>query len=132
MSIPLQHAKIRRMLSYSVTEKLSHTFELGPIRPPSEAYSLLIRATRNCPWNRCQFCPIYKGSKFGLRSVEEIIKDIEAAKAISEGIKEIAWKTGHGNELIEVAAMLSNQLQYGQCVHNVALWLGTGGKSAFL
>jgi radical SAM superfamily enzyme YgiQ (UPF0313 family) len=120
------------MLSYSVTEKLSHTFELGPIRPPSEAYSLLIRATRNCPWNRCQFCPIYKGSKFGLRSVEEIIKDIEAAKAISEGIKEIAWKMGHGNKLIEVAAMLSNQLQYGQCVHNVALWLGTGGKSAFL
>jgi len=132
LPIPLQHAKIRRMLSYSVTEKLSHTFELGPIRPPSEAYSLLIRATRNCPWNRCQFCPVYKGSKFGLRSVEEIIKDIEAAKAISEGIKQIAWKMGYGNKLIEVAAMLSNQLQYGQCVHNVALWLGTRGKSAFL
>jgi radical SAM superfamily enzyme YgiQ (UPF0313 family) len=132
LPITLQYAKIRRMLSYSVTEKLSQTFELGPIRPPSEAYSLLIRVTRNCPWNRCQFCPIYKGSKFELRAVEEIIKDIEAAKAISEGIKEIAWKTGHGNKLIEVAAMLSNQLQYGQCVHNVALWLGTGGKSAFL
>jgi len=116
----------------SVTEKLSQTFELGPIRPPSEAFSLLIRATRNCPWNRCQFCPIYKGSKFELRSVEEVIKDIEAAKAISEGIKEIAWNTGHGNKLIEVAAMLSNQLQYGQCVHNVARWLATGGKSAFL
>ena len=132
MSIPLQHAKIRRMLSYSVTEKLGHTFELGPIRPPSEAYSLLIRATRNCPWNRCQFCPVYKGSKFGLRPVNEIIKDIEAVKAISEGIKEIAWKMGYGNTVREVAAMLSNQLQYGQCVHNVALWLGTGGKSAFL
>jgi len=132
LPIPLQYAKIRRMLSYTVTEKLSQSFELGPIRPPSEAYSLLIRATRNCPWNRCQFCPIYKGSKFGLRSVEEIIKDIEAAKAISEGIKEIAWKMGYGNKLIEVAAMLSNQLQYGQCMHNVVLWLGTGGKSAFL
>ncbi len=132
MPIPLQYAKIRRMLSSTVTEKLSQTFELGPIRPPSEAYSLLIRATRNCPWNRCQFCPIYKGSKFELRSVEEIIKDIEAAKAISEGLKEIAWKTGHGNKVIEVAAMLSNQPQYGQCVHNVARWLATGGKSAFL
>jgi radical SAM superfamily enzyme YgiQ (UPF0313 family) len=120
------------MLSYTVTEKLSHTFELGPIRPPSEAYSLLIRATRNCPWNRCQFCPIYKGRKFELRSVEEIIKDIEAVKAISEGLKEIAWKTGYGNKVLEVAAMFSNQPQYGQCVHNVALWLGTGGNSAFL
>jgi radical SAM superfamily enzyme YgiQ (UPF0313 family) len=132
LPVPLQHAKIHRMLSYSVTEKLSHTFELGPIRPPSEAYSLLIRATRNCPWNRCQFCPIYKGSKFELRSVEEIIKDIEAVEAISEGIKEIAWKTGHGDKVREIAAMLSNQLQYGQCVHNVARWLATRGKSAFL
>jgi hypothetical protein len=129
---PLQHAKIRRMSSYSVTEKLSHTFELGPIRPPSEAYSLLIRVTRNCPWNRCQFCPVYKGSKFGLRSVKEIIRDIEAAKAISEGIKELAWKMGHGNRVSEVAATLYNQPQRGQCVHNVALWLGTRGKSAFL
>jgi len=120
------------MLNHTVTEKLSQTFELGPIRPPSEANSLLIRATRNCPWNRCQFCPIYKGSKFELRSVEEIIKDIEAAKAISEGINEMAWKMGRGDNVIEVAAMLANQLQYGQCVYNVARWLATGGKSAFL
>ena len=132
MSISPNRAKIHRMLSYSVTEKLNRTFELGPIRPPSEAYSLLIRATRNCPWNRCLFCPIYKGRKFELRSVEEIIKDIEAAKAISEGIKEIAWKMGYGNKVLEVAAMLANQPQYGQSVHNVALWLATGGESAFL
>ncbi|MBA7497060.1 hypothetical protein ES702_07669 [subsurface metagenome] len=132
MPTPLQHAKIRRMSSYSVTEKLSHTFELGPIRPPSEAYSLLIRATRNCPWNRCQFCPVYKGSKFGLRSVEDIIKDIEAVKAISEGIKELAWKMGHGNRVSEVAATLYNQPQRGQCVSHVAQWLWTGGRSAFL
>ena len=132
MPIPLQHAKIRLMLSHSVTEKLSQAFELGPIRPPSEAYSLLIRATRNCPWNRCQFCSVYKGSKFELRPVDEILRDIEAAKAISEGMKEIGWKMGYGNRVREVAAMLSNQPQYGQCLHNVALWLGTGGKSAFL
>lgn len=132
MSIPLQHAKIRRMLSYSVTEKLSHTFELGPIRPPSEAYSLLIRATRNCSWNRCQFCPVYKGSKFELRPVGEIMKDIEAIEAISEGIKEMAWKMGYGGRVREVAAMFSNQPQYGQCVCHVALWLGTRGKTAFL
>ena len=132
MPIPLQYAKMRRMLDYTVTEKLRQTFELGPIRPPSEANSLLIRATRNCPWNRCQFCPIYKGSKFELRSVEEIIKDIEAVEAISEGIKEIARRTGRGDKVREEAAMLSNQLQYGQCVHNVARWLATRGKSAFL
>jgi len=120
------------MLDNSVTEKLSHTFELGPIRPPSEAYSLLIRATRNCPWNRCLFCPVYKGTKFELRPVEEVIKDIEAVEAISEGMKEIARQMGYSGQLTEMASMFSNQLQYGQCVHNVALWLATGGKSAFL
>lgn len=120
------------MLSYSVTEKLSHVFELGPIRPPSEAHSLLIRATRNCPWNRCQFCPVYKGTKFELRTVAEIIKDIEAVRAISEGIKEMAWRMGYGDNVREVAATLCNQTQYGPCVSHVALWLGTTGKTAFL
>jgi radical SAM superfamily enzyme YgiQ (UPF0313 family) len=120
------------MLSYSVTEKLSHTFELGPIRPPSEAYSLLIRATRNCPWNRCRFCPVYKGSKFELRPVGEIIRDIEAVKVISEGIKEAAWKMGYGDNVREVAAMLCNQSQYGPCVSHVAFWLAIRGKTAFL
>ncbi len=32
-------------------------FEQGPIRPPNEAQSLLLRFTRNCPWNQCEFCP---------------------------------------------------------------------------
>ena len=27
--------------------------ELGPIRPPSESQSLLIRVTRGCHWNKC-------------------------------------------------------------------------------
>ncbi len=27
-------------------------FELGPIRPPSEAYSLLLRINRGCGWNK--------------------------------------------------------------------------------
>lgn len=35
-------------------------FEQGPIRPPNEARSLLLRITRNCPWNQCLFCPVYK------------------------------------------------------------------------
>jgi hypothetical protein len=38
---------------FSLIEKLEeYSFEIGPIRPPSEggSYSLLIRVTRNCPW----------------------------------------------------------------------------------
>jgi radical SAM superfamily enzyme YgiQ (UPF0313 family) len=120
------------MLDYSTAEKLGHVFELGPIRPPSEAYSLLIRATRNCPWNRCQFCPVYKGAKFELRPAAEIVRDIEAARTISEGIREMAWKMGYGDKVREVAATLFNQPEYGQCACNVAPWLATGGRTAFL
>jgi radical SAM superfamily enzyme len=52
-------------------------FEQGVIRPPSEANSLLLRVTRNCPWNRCLFCPAYKGTVFSRRSVAEIKEDID-------------------------------------------------------
>ncbi|MBT3258959.1 MAG: radical SAM protein [Deltaproteobacteria bacterium] len=52
-------------------------FEQGVIRPPSEANSLLVRVTRNCPWNRCLFCPAYKGTVFSRRSVAEIKEDID-------------------------------------------------------
>jgi radical SAM superfamily enzyme YgiQ (UPF0313 family) len=120
------------MLNYLVTQKLSHTFELGPIRPPSEAYSLLIRATRNCPWNRCRFCPVYKGTKFELRTVDQIIRDIAAVEAITEGIKEVAWQGGYGDRVREVAATFCDQAQYGPCVCHVGQWLATGGKTAFL
>jgi len=71
---------------------IAPSFELGPIRPPSEAYSLLIRVTRNCPWNRCKFCRTYKGEKFQLRPVEEIKQDIKTARAIQDKIKEAESK----------------------------------------
>lgn len=54
-------------------------FELGPIRPVDEADSLLIRTTRGCPWNRCEFCVNYKSMRFSMRSVDEIKQDIVAA-----------------------------------------------------
>jgi radical SAM superfamily enzyme YgiQ (UPF0313 family) len=53
-------------------------FEQGPIRPPSEAESLLIRITRNCPWNHCTFCPVYKGAKFSVRPADHVKQDIDA------------------------------------------------------
>jgi len=55
-------------------------YELPPFRPPSEAYSLLLRVTRGCPWNRCRFCGMYKSMRFQKRSVEEIKGDIDKAR----------------------------------------------------
>lgn len=110
---------------------MTESFELGPIRPPSEAYSLLIRATRNCPWNRCRFCDTYKGTKFELRPVEDIKKDIIAAKAIYEEIKTLAWKSGYADRVSEVAAMVYDRPP-NDSYRNVALWMYAGGTSAFL
>jgi radical SAM superfamily enzyme YgiQ (UPF0313 family) len=69
-------------------------FEQGPIRPPSEAYSLLIRVTRNCPWNQCTFCPVYKGTKFSRRLVEDVKKDIDAVFEGVETIRKLADEEG--------------------------------------
>ena len=54
-------------------------YEHPPFRPPSEAYSLLLRVTRGCPWNRCRFCGMYKSMKFQKRPVQELKDDIDAA-----------------------------------------------------
>ncbi len=107
------------------------SYKLGPIRPPSEAYSLLLRVTMNCPWNRCKFCHTYKERKFQLRTVEELKQDINTAKAISDQIREIAWKSGNGGRVREVAAKVLND-SIDESVRNVALWLYAGGENVFL
>ncbi|HUJ68661.1 MAG TPA: radical SAM protein [Syntrophorhabdales bacterium] len=62
-------------------------YEQGVIRPPSEAASLLVRVSRNCPWNQCVFCPAYKGTKFSKRTVDEVKKDIDVMAAEHRGVR---------------------------------------------
>lgn len=51
--------------------------DLPPFRPPSEAFSYLIRVVRGCNWNRCAFCSMYKNVRFEQRPKEEIMRDID-------------------------------------------------------
>ena len=123
----------RSLYMIAPPERLNvYSFEQGPIRPPSEARSLLIRATRNCPWNRCEFCDAYKGTKFELRDVQEIKKDIEMAKAIDDEIISAAWRLGYGGRVKEVAAMIYSNPLYSSCVRSIALRLYFGEGTAFL
>ncbi len=115
----------------ALTEQVPDFFELGPIRPPSEAYSLLIRTTRNCPWNRCKFCHTYKGEKFQLRPVAEIKQDILAVKAIQDRLKEISEHSDYGGNVKEIARVILNNPP-NQAYFNVALWLYAGGENVFL
>ncbi len=109
-------------------------FEQGPIRPPSEAYSLLLRVTRNCPWNRCEFCHTYKGKKFSLRTVEEVKKDIDTVQEIVSEVKALSWVHGFGGEITAplVNLLLQNSPHYPEGFRSVALWLYGGGKTVFL
>jgi radical SAM superfamily enzyme YgiQ (UPF0313 family) len=49
------------------------------IRPPSEAYSMIIQVTVGCSHNMCTFCGTYKGQKFRIKDMATIKKDIDEA-----------------------------------------------------
>ncbi len=109
-------------------------FEQGPIRPPSEAYSLLLRVTRNCPWNRCEFCHTYKNEKFSLRTVEEVKRDIDVIQGIASEIRSLSWRYGFGGEITVslVNLILEDPRHQDDGFRSVALWLYEGGKNVFL
>jgi len=100
---------------------MANEFEIGPIRPPSEAESLLLRITRNCPWNKCKFCTLYKKHRFSVRSVDEIKADIDQVALyrsnISDGIPENLYE-------------LPNDTM--QRYLHVMQWMASGEESVFL
>lgn len=108
-------------------------YEIGPIRPPNEAYSLLLRFTRNCPWNQCTFCHVYKKRKFEKRSLEEIKKDIDTVKAIQDDIVNLSLKKGFEGKITEpLAEQIFSDSNYNECYRGVAVWLYFGGNNVFI
>jgi len=73
--------------------RLEKTFEQGPIRPPSEANSLFLRVNRNCAWNKCLFCPVYKNETFSLRKREDVLFDIDMLSECIRIIKSVQKET---------------------------------------
>jgi radical SAM superfamily enzyme YgiQ (UPF0313 family) len=54
-------------------------YEGNMIRPPSEAYSILLQATVGCSHNKCTFCGAYKGERFKIKPDAIIEADIDFA-----------------------------------------------------
>jgi hypothetical protein len=107
--------------------------EQGPIRPPSESKSLLLRLTRNCPWNRCSFCPVYKGTKFSRRSVAEIKTEIDQLNKIVNDIRNISSRLGFAGKITgTVISHIYPSKDYGAIYRHVAHWLYFGEGSVFL
>ncbi len=108
-------------------------FEQGPIRPPSEAKSLLIRLTRGCPWNKCAFCPTYRNTKFSIRTVEEVKDDIRTAAAAAEKIHALSRDCGEGGQVTDrLLHTLWGHWTADGVLSSVAAWLYFGGESVFL
>jgi len=113
---------------------MNNYYEQGPIRPPSEATSLLIRVTRNCPWNKCAFCHTYRGSKFELRRVDEVKKDIQTMKDIADEIIGLSWKCGEGGQVTKnvLRHIYNSKDFYDDYIYSLAVWLYFGGENVFL
>ena len=111
-------------------------FRIGPIRPPSEANSLLIQVTNGCTWNKCRFCQLYRHTKFKAYSADSIRADIDNIAYWAErvrryerpGVSAFAW------DLEGINAELSNMTDADdqQCMYTVANWLVGGGENVFL
>ena len=116
----------------------NYRFETGVYRPPSEGgnYSLLVRFTRNCPWNRCTFCAMYKTEKFEIRPVAEIKQDIDAMAAIAQDLQHLSMELGHGRAIDREAAIALMtrvpELNYHQGFVMLFNWLVSGSPTVFL
>ena len=107
-------------------------FETGPIRPPSEHASLLLRITRNCPWNRCRFCTLYKGETFSIRSKEDVKADIDAVRLCVDAFKKMQNQPESERESTHLALM-SQLGENGQdAYYSAADWYRAGTQSVFL
>ena len=98
------------------------SYEIGPIRPPSEAQSLLIRVTRNCPWNRCKFCPVYKDTEFSRRPVEHVLRDLDA---VYQAMQTLGGEAGE-------ASRLKHRGADPRAWQGAAHWAGNRRRSVFL
>lgn len=120
------------MISHAKKEEIYHGFEQGPIRPPSEANSLLIRVTRNCPWNRCAFCPVYKGTRFSVRPEDHVIADIDDVHRHVARLRELADGQGRISHQ-EINLYAQNLAEHEQQAFAAAFnWFAGGMTAIFL
>ncbi len=64
------------------------------IRPPSEAYSLILQVTVGCSHNMCTFCGTYKEQKFRFKDMETIKRDIDEASRYGNRFRRVFLADG--------------------------------------
>jgi len=130
-------------------EPENFSIEAGPMGPIGEGQALILRINRNCPWNKCMFCRVYKEKQFSTRNSREIRGDIDAVKKIRDLIetssRQIDRSGGVTREVLR--AVIKNHPEiYGRypvditqkhwrafrSLNNAANWLAYGAKRVFL
>jgi radical SAM superfamily enzyme YgiQ (UPF0313 family) len=60
----------------AISEYEGMHYEGNCIRPPPEAFSILLQVTLGCSHNKCTFCGTYKDKRFGIKDDRIILGDI--------------------------------------------------------
>lgn len=53
-----------------------------PIVPPDQYFSLYVRYTVGCSWNRCSFCRLYPGQKYSVHTFQEVERQVSQLSAV--------------------------------------------------
>ncbi|MDF3001696.1 MAG: radical superfamily protein [Bacillota bacterium] len=113
-------------------EEKQTTYRIGPIRPPSEANSLLLQITGGCTWNRCKFCSIYKHERFRAFSVESIKRDIDVMADYADMVTSYMNQDGTLNKKTVLSRFEGMTQEEKNCCYLVYRWLAGGGENVFL
>jgi hypothetical protein len=125
------------------------TMEMGPMGPIGEGASLMLRVNRNCPWNKCLFCHVYKESTFSVRGKDEVKADIDAAARVQRLLEAVSFDiglSGRINREVAGEVVRRNLAIYGgpddhrshgqwlalQSLRNITNWLAQGARRVFL
>ena len=77
-----------------ITESEGMHYEGNCIRPPPEAYSILLQVTLGCSHNKCTFCGTYKDKRFGIKDNDIILSDILFASKYMKGQDQVFLMDG--------------------------------------
>ena len=69
-------------------------YEGDCIRPPPEAYSILLQVTLGCSHNKCTFCGTFKNKRFQIKDNDIILSDILFASKYMKGQDQVFLMDG--------------------------------------
>mgnify|MGYP002276557183 FL=1 len=102
------------------------TYDTPVYRPPSEAASFILRVTRGCAHNNCTYCNMYRGVRFEKLSDEQIMRQIELARATdAEGVRRVFLADGDAlvlptDRLLKILAVLKEYFPHLERVASYA------------